>query len=317
MNKQNNRNEKQNPSRNFERKNYSKQSRSRNFRDEENGDEKKSFYGKRTENHSNRNFKGNFSKPKFSKRQNTSEEKTEANDKIRLNKFIADSGKCSRREADKYISAGLVSVNNKTITELGSKVSINDSVKFNGELLSSEKKIYLVLNKPKDYITSVNDPHADRTVMELIKSACKERIYPVGRLDKMTSGVLLFTNDGDLTKKLTHPKYNKKKIYHVMLNKALTKSDMNKISVGFELEDGFINSDAISYVDMDNKKQIGIEVHSGRNRIVRRIFEHLGYRIQKLDRVYFAGLTKKKITRGRWRFLDEKEISMLKRGAYE
>ncbi|MBT6685717.1 MAG: pseudouridine synthase [Bacteroidetes bacterium] len=303
--------------RNFDKKNPgSRKNVKRSFRDDENSYEKDRYSEKKTQKPPYEK-RGNFQKARFSKQEFRSDKQSVEDEKVRLNKFIADSGKCSRREADKYIAAGLVSVNGKTVSELGFKIFLDDKVEFNGKLLSSEKKIYLVLNKPKDYVTSVSDPHADRTVMDLVKNACKERIYPVGRLDKMTSGILLFTNDGDLTKKLTHPKYNKKKIYHLLLNKPLVKNDMSKISEGFELEDGFVNCDAISYVEADNKKQIGIEIHSGRNRIVRRIFEHLGYRIIKLDRVYFAGLTKKKITRGRWRFLTEKEISLLKRGAYE
>ena len=301
----------------FDKKNPdSRKNVKRSFRDDENSYEKDRYSEKKTQKPPYEK-RGNFQKARFSKQEFRSDKQSVEDEKVRLNKFIADSGKCSRREADKYIAAGLVSVNGKTVSELGFKIFLDDKVEFNGKLLSSEKKIYLVLNKPKDYVTSVSDPHADRTVMDLVKNACKERIYPVGRLDKMTSGILLFTNDGDLTKKLTHPKYNKKKIYHLLLNKPLVKNDMSKISEGFELEDGFVNCDAISYVEADNKKQIGIEIHSGRNRIVRRIFEHLGYRIIKLDRVYFAGLTKKKITRGRWRFLTEKEISLLKRGAYE
>lgn len=236
---------------------------------------------------------------------------------IRLNKYIANSGLCSRREADEFIKQGLVTVNGKVVSELGTKVSEKDVIKFKGKLLMKERKVYVLLNKPKDYITTTDDPYAKKIVFDLLKYACKERIYPVGRLDRMTTGVLLLTNDGDLTKKLTHPKFNKKKIYHISLDKNLKKPDLVKISEGIDLEDGFISADAIAYVDPNDKKQIGLEIHSGRNRIIRRVFEHLGYRIVKLDRVYFAGLTKKGLQRGKWRYLTEKEIVMLKTGRYE
>ncbi len=235
---------------------------------------------------------------------------------IRLNKYIAKSGLCSRREADEHIKNGLITVNGKLITELGTKISPNDIVKYDGSVLKSEKKVYLVLNKPKDFITTLSDKHERKTVIDLVKNACEERIYPVGRLDRNTTGVLLFTNDGELTKKLTHPKYNKKKIYNVTIDRDLDKSDLNKISEGLTLDDGFVKVDAINYVD-DDKKQIGIEIHSGKNRIVRRIFNKVNYNVKKLDRVYFAGLTKKGIQRGRWRFLTEKEIFMLKMGSYK
>jgi 23S rRNA pseudouridine2605 synthase len=239
-----------------------------------------------------------------------------ASEDTRLNKFIASSGICSRREADEFIRAGLVTINGKLVTELGSKVKPGDEVRYNGEPIKTEKLVYILLNKPKDYITTLRDPHASRTVLDLITNACKERVYPVGRLDRNTTGVLLLTNDGDLTKVLTHPSYNKAKIYHASLDKSLAHSDLKKIEEGITLDDGFIKADAISYADMQDKKEIGIEIHSGRNKIVRRIFEQLGYKVKKLDRVYFAGLTKKGLTRGKWRFLNEKEISMLKMGAY-
>ena len=235
---------------------------------------------------------------------------------VRLNRFIAQSGICSRREADDYISAGLVSVNGVVVTELGTKVRSTDEVKFNDSRIHGEHKVYLVLNKPKGYVTSLDDPHADKTVMELVKGACTERIYPVGRLDKNSLGLLLFTNDGDLTSKLTHPALMKKKVYQVTLDKPLTMSDMEQIAEGIVLDDGEIHADEISYVS-ESKKEVGIEIHSGRNRIVRRIFEHLGYSVQKLDRVYYAGLTKKKLKRGAWRFLTNEEVSRLKSGAYE
>jgi len=239
------------------------------------------------------------------------------NELIRLNKYIASTGICSRREADDLITAGLVSINGKLITELGVKVSPGDVVKYNGETLKEEKKIYILLNKPKDYVTTVEDPHAKKTVLDLVKGACKERIYPVGRLDRNTTGILLLTNDGDITKRLTHPKFEKLKIYHVHLNKNIRPSDMEKIATGITLEDGFIKADSISYADPVDKTQVGIEIHSGKNHIVRRIFEHLGYEIAKLDRVYFAGLTKKNLRRGEWRFLNEKEIAMLKMNAFK
>jgi len=215
------------------------------------------------------------------------------------------------------ISAGLVSINGKSITVLGTKVMPGDEVRYNGERLRDEKKVYLVLNKPKDYVTTTDDPRERRTVMALLKDACSERIYPVGRLDRQTTGILLFTNDGDMAKKLTHPSYNKKKIYHVFLDKNFTAADMKKLADGIDLEDGFIQPDALSYASSEHKKEVGLEIHSGKNRIVRRMFEHLDYRVTKLDRVYFAGLTKKNLPRGKWRFLTEKEISSLKMNAYE
>lgn len=239
------------------------------------------------------------------------------NDRIRLNRYIASTGLCSRRQADVYIKAGLITVNDKTVTELGTKINLKDEVKYNGSRIKEEKKVYILLNKPKDFITTVEDPHASKTVLELVKNACKERVYPVGRLDRTTTGVLLLTNDGDLTRRLTHPKFNKLKVYQVTLNKALKPVDFEKINKGVTLEDGFIKADDISYTNPADKKVVGIEIHSGRNRIVRRIFEHLNYRILKLDRVYFSGLTKKGLSRGQWRFLTEQEIAMLKMSAYK
>lgn len=235
---------------------------------------------------------------------------------IRLNRYIATSGICSRREADDFIKAGLVSVNGKVVTELGTKVLPTDEIKFNDSVVRSEKKIYILMNKPKGFVTTIEDPHADKTVMDIVKSACSERVYPVGRLDKNSVGVLLITNDGDLTKQLTHPGYMKKKIYHVALDKPLTKADMEQIAAGVMLEDGEIHADEIAYVG-ESKREAGIEIHSGRNRIVRRLFEHMGYKVQKLDRVYFAGLTKKSLKRGAWRYLTPREVSMLKSGEYE
>ncbi len=257
--------------------------------------------------------KGSFtSKKKYNIKQPSTKEPEE----IRLNKYIAQTGICSRREADEYIKAGLIEVNGKTITELGTKIHPKDKVKYEGKTLNPEKPVYVLLNKPKDFITTMDDPHANKRVIDLVKNACKERIYPVGRLDRNTTGVLLFTNDGDLTKKLTHPKHNKKKIYHIWLNKTVKSPDMQKMLDGIKLEDGMSSVDAIQYVDSTDKTQIGIEIHSGKNRIVRRLFEHLGYQVKKLDRVYFAGLTKKNLSRGKWRFLNEKEITMLKMGSY-
>jgi len=235
---------------------------------------------------------------------------------MRLNRFIAQSGLCSRREADDYIQAGLVSVNGTIVTELGTKVLPTDEVKFNDSRVEGQKKVYLVLNKPKGYVTSLEDPHADKTVMDLVKGACEERIYPVGRLDKNSLGLLLFTNDGDLTRQLTHPSLMKKKVYQVSLDKPLTRADMDRIAEGITLEDGEIHADEIAYVKED-KTEIGIEIHSGRNRIVRRIFESLGYAVRKLDRVYYAGLTKKNLKRGAWRFLTREEVMRLKSGQYE
>ncbi len=235
---------------------------------------------------------------------------------IRLNRFVAQSGLCSRREADDFIAAGLVSVNGVIVTELGTKVKPTDVVKFNDERLQGEKNVYLVLNKPKGYVTTLEDDHAEKTVMELVQNACKERIYPVGRLDKNSLGLLLFTNDGDITRQLTHPSLRKKKIYEVTLDKALTRADFEQLAEGITLEDGDIYFDEISYIK-DDKKSVGVEIHSGRNRIVRRMFEHLGYKVTKLDRVYYAGLTKKNLKRGAWRFLTSDEVARLKAGRYE
>ena len=239
------------------------------------------------------------------------------NEEIRLNKYLANAGVCSRREADEYIQNGSVKVNGEVVTELGTKVTRKDSITFNDQPVSLERKVYVLLNKPKDTVTTSDDPQGRQTVMDLVRNASQERIYPVGRLDRNTTGVLLLTNDGDLASKLTHPKYIKKKIYHVWLDKDVTEDDLAKIAVGVELEDGMIKADAIAYANEDDKNQVGIEIHSGKNRIVRRIFEHLGYRVTKLDRVYFAGLTKKNLARGRWRHLTQQEVNMLKMGAFE
>lgn len=242
---------------------------------------------------------------------------TDPNEPIRLNKFLANAGVCSRREADEYITAGVVSVNGEVVTELGTKIKRTDEVKFHDQPVSIERKVYVLLNKPKDCVTTSDDPRERKTVMDCVKGACKERIYPVGRLDRNTTGVLLLTNDGDLASKLTHPKYLKKKIYHVHCDKNVTKADLDQIAAGITLDDGEIHADAISYASETDKSQVGIEIHSGKNRIVRRIFESLGYRVTKLDRVFFAGLTKKNLRRGQWRYLTEKEVNMLRMGAFE
>ena len=242
---------------------------------------------------------------------------TDPNEPIRLNKYLANAGVCSRREADEFISAGVVSVNGEIVTELGTKIKRTDEVKFHDEPVSVERKVYVLLNKPKDCVTTSDDPQERKTVMHCVKDACKERIYPVGRLDRNTTGVLLLTNDGDMASKLTHPKYLKKKIYHVYCDKNVTKADLDQIAAGITLDDGEIHADAISYASETDKKQVGIEIHSGKNRIVRRIFESLGYKVVKLDRVYFAGLTKKGLKRGDWRFLTEMEVNMLRMGSFE
>ena len=253
----------------------------------------------------------------FKKRIEYKEEHYDPNEPIRLNKYLANAGVCSRREADEFIQAGVVTVNGNVVTELGTKVLRTDEVKFHDNPVSLEKKVYVLLNKPKDYVTTSDDPQQRKTVMDLVKGACSERIYPVGRLDRNTTGVLLLTNDGDLASKLTHPKFLKKKIYHVYLDKNVTAHDLQQIAEGITLEDGEIKADDVQYADPVDKKQVGIEIHSGKNRIVRRIFESLGYKVTKLDRVQFAGLTKKNVRRGDWRYLTEEEVDRLRMGAYE
>ncbi len=243
-------------------------------------------------------------------------EDIDPNAELRLNKYMANSGICSRREADEYITGGKVKVNGTVVTELGTKITRNDVVEYDGKVVTPERKCYVLLNKPKDCVTTSDDPNGRTTVLDIVKGACQERIYPVGRLDRNTTGVLLLTNDGDLASKLTHPKFVKKKIYHVWTDKEISEEDMQRIADGIELEDGEIHADAISYVS-DDRNQAGIEIHSGRNRIVRRIFEYLGYRVTKLDRVYFAGLTKKNLPRGRWRYLTQEEVNYLRMGAFE
>lgn len=245
------------------------------------------------------------------------EEAYDPNQPIRLNKFLANAGVCSRRDADKYIEAGVVTVNGEVITELGHKVLRSDTVLFHEQLVKAEKKIYVLLNKPKGYVTTSEDPQNRKTVMDLVRNACMERIYPVGRLDRNTTGVLLLTNDGEMASKLTHPKFLKKKIYHVFLDRNVSAADLRQIAEGITLEDGDIRADAVDYASDTDKKQVGIEIHSGKNRIVRRIFDSLGYNVLKLDRVYFAGLTKKNVKRGDWRYLTEEEVRMLRMGAFE
>ena len=269
----------------------------------------------------NKNEKILFSNPRkrtriSTKRSGSAQKSIHDDGTIRLNRYLAMSGICSRRQADKYISEGLVSVNGKVITELGVKVLPTDIVKFNGEKINTEKKIYILLNKPKDFITTAKDDQNRKTVYDLIKGACNERVFPVGRLDRNSMGVLLLTNDGELASRLSHPKFTKKKVYHVFLDKGLKSSDFDKIITGITLDDGFIKADDLSYVSTETKSEVGIELHSGKNRIVRRIFEHLGYKVIKLDRVLYAGLTKKNLQRGRWRFLTEKEVNMLKMNAF-
>ncbi|MDE6269420.1 MAG: RNA-binding S4 domain-containing protein [Muribaculaceae bacterium] len=239
------------------------------------------------------------------------------NEEIRLNKYMSNAGLCSRREADEFIQQGLVKVNGNVVTELGTKITAKDVVEYDGKVVTLESKCYILLNKPKDCVTTSDDPNGRTTVLDLVKGACDERIYPVGRLDRNTTGVLLLTNDGDLASKLTHPKYVKKKIYHVWCDKDIAEEDMQHIADGIELEDGPIHADAISYATETDRNQAGIEIHSGRNRIVRRIFESLGYHVTKLDRVYFAGLTKKNLPRGRWRYLTQEEVNFLKMGSFE
>ncbi len=235
---------------------------------------------------------------------------------IRLNRFIANSGVCSRREADEIIKKGQIFVNGKKVINLGIKVSYSDDVRYKGKKLTAEKKVYILLNKPKGYVTTVEDPHAEQTVLDIIGDKCPERVYPVGRLDKETTGVLLLTNDGDLAGKLSHPRYERKKVYHVFLDKPVINNDLVRLTTGVELDGENVAADAASYADPEDRSQVGVELHSGKNRVIRRLFESLGYRVKKLDRVYYAGLTKKNLSRGKWRYLSEKEISMLKRGIF-
>ena len=307
------------PTRNFNRPERTERSFNREERGERTERPTRSF--NRDERSNDRGFKAGAKRtaapkrdekprsyPKFNPNQSAGE--------IRLNRFISQSGVCSRREADDFILAGVVTVNGQVVTELGTKILPTDEVRFHDEKLQGEKNVYLVLNKPKGYVTSLDDPHAEKTVMDLVKNACTERVYPVGRLDKNSLGLLLITNDGDITRQLTHPSYRKKKIYQVTLDKPLTRADMDSLTEGITLEDGDIFADEVAYASED-KRTVGVEIHSGRNRIVRRMFEHLGYTVQKLDRVYYAGLTKKNLKRGEWRFLTRDEVMRLKTGQYE
>lgn len=277
-------------------------------------------YGQRQGGYGHQAPRKPFNKKKFNpgkKRVDYAEEAYDPNEPIRLNKFLANAGVCSRRDADKYIAAGVVTVNGEVVTELGHKVLRTDTVLFHDQQIKAEKKVYVLLNKPKGFVTTSEDPQNRKTVMDLVARACRERIYPVGRLDRNTTGVLLLTNDGEMASKLTHPKFLKKKIYHVYLDRNVSVADLHQIAEGITLEDGDIKADAIDYASDTDKKQVGIEIHSGKNRIVRRIFESLGYHVVKLDRVYFAGLTKKNVKRGDWRFLTEEEVNMLRMGAFE
>lgn len=271
-------------------------------------------------NNRNQNFRKQQNNMKFTPRPKQVDyvlEDIDPSEQIRLNKYMANAGICSRREADEYITQGLVKVNGEVVTELGTKITRNDVVEYDEKVVTPERKCYVLLNKPKDCVTTSDDPNGRLTVLDLVKNACQERIYPVGRLDRNTTGVLLLTNDGDLASKLTHPKFVKKKIYQVWTDKDITEEDMQRIADGITLDDGEIHADAISYVSETDRNQAGIEIHSGRNRIVRRIFESLGYRVTKLDRVYFAGLTKKNLPRGRWRYLTQEEVNFLRMGSFE
>ena len=288
----------------------------RSFRPRFQGDDHQGRGGQRKFQQSRSGYKPNA---KYSRKKQIEykEQFVDPEEPIRLNKYLANAGVCSRREADEFITAGVVTVNGEVVSELGTKIKRGDKVMFHDQPVTIERKIYILLNKPKDTVTTSDDPQARKTVLDLVKNACPERIYPVGRLDRNTTGVLLLTNDGDLASKLTHPKFLKKKIYQVHLDKKLTRADMDQIANGIQLEDGEIHADAISYVDENKKEDVGIEIHSGRNRIVRRIFESLGYKVLKLDRVYFAGLTKKGLRRGDWRFLTENEVNFLRMGSFE
>lgn len=294
-----------------------------NFRDNNNGRQRQGGGFNRNNNNNRHGNNGrNVPRPGKSfvprpKRIDYEEPHVDPEKEIRLNKFIANAGICSRREADEHIANGAVKINGVVVTELGTKITAKDIVEFNDKVITSERKCYVLLNKPKDCVTTVDDPNGRLTVMDLVKNACEERIYPVGRLDRNTTGVLLLTNDGDLASKLTHPQFVKKKIYHVWTDRDISEDDMQRIADGIDLEDGPIHADAISYATETDRNQAGIEIHSGRNRIVRRIFESLGYHVTKLDRVYFAGLTKKNLPRGRWRYLTQEEVNFLRMGSFE
>ena len=299
----------------YHKKSYGQRSEEGGYRKTEGGHKSygnRSSYGNRQKGGYRKSFNDNpRPAPKYSE-----DNFTPVQEEVRLNKFIANSGVCSRREADTMIQAGVVTVNGEVVTELGTKVNVfKDVVKFNGETLRGEAKVYLVMNKPRGYVTTASDPHAEKTVMDLLK-ACPTRVYPVGRLDKATTGVLMFTNDGEIAERLTHPSYDKKKIYQVTLNKPLTDEDRDRILSGLELSDGPMAADALEFIDEADHRKAGIEIHSGKNRVVRRLFEAAGYEVRALDRVYFAGLTKKGLKKGEWRYLSESEVNILKMGAY-
>jgi len=256
----------------------------------------------------------NYRNERWKARVSEEVEKSSNDGTMRLNRYIANSGVCSRRDAEKLILNGEITINGKVVTALGTRVSKNDKVAHNGVLLNPEERVYILLNKPKNTVSTASDPEGRRTVLDIVENACDERIYPVGRLDRNTTGVLLLTNDGELSKKLTHPSYEVKKIYHVKLNSPLSQQHFDEIKNGVKLEDGLMKVDEISYINESGKKEVGVEIHSGKNRIVRRLFEHFGYEVTYLDRVYFSGLTKANLARGKWRFLTEKEITFLKAG---
>lgn len=273
--------------------------------------------GNRTSNFDDEEYQyARTKKPSFRKSSKNTNTTFTEDEGIRLNRYIANAGVCSRRDAEQYITAGVITINGKIVTELSTKVHYGDVVKFNNAPLMPEKKTYILLNKPKDYVTTTDDPHAEKTVMDLIGDAGKNRVYPVGRLDRATTGLLLLTNDGDLAEHLCHPKYNKQKIYQVTLDRKISNEDIEKMLTGIELEDGPAKADDIEYCNPDDLCEVGVMIHSGRNRIIRRMFEALKYKVKKLDRVYYAGLTKKGLPRGKWRFLTDQEITMLKRGTY-
>lgn len=312
-----------------ERKSYSDKKESghrkdfgdkKRFGERKNSGFKKDFrYGKRTSDDSGITRMIDERKKKFGAMELSDNDHVSVpvKDVVRLNKFMANSGICSRREADTFIQAGVVTVNGEVVTELGTKINIyKDEVRFNGEKLKGEPKVYVLLNKPRGYVTTMTDPHAEKTVMELLRG-CNARVFSVGRLDKNTTGVLMFTNDGEMAEKLTHPSFDKKKIYQVNLDRDLKQEDFDHILAGVELSDGSIAADDLQYIDATDRRKIGIEIHSGKNRIVRRIFESLGYEVKALDRVYFAGLTKKGLKRGEWRFLTEGEVNILRMGAFK
>lgn len=303
---------------------YNNRDGQRSFGNNDRGNMRENNYHKGVQRSSNQNYQ----KPRFNKPNDPNKAKRlvkpikfkenhDPSTEVRLNKYLANAGVCSRREADSFITAGSVKVNGEVIKELGYKITYADEVMFNDRVVSPESKVYVLLNKPKNCVTTSDDPENRTTVLDLVKNACSERIYPVGRLDRNTTGVLLLTNDGDLASKLMHPKFKKKKIYQVTLDRPVAVEDMQAIADGIELDDGEIHADSIAYVSEDKLDEVGIEIHSGRNRVVRRIFEKLNYRVLKLDRVYFSGLTKKNVPRGKWRYLSPEEVNILRMGSFE